>query len=143
MASEKKEDTHVYKKPTRGLSPKANRIVTLAFIAFVVICFIVRGFLGSGNQQQEEIYYSFRNESTLNSHFDKHGSEFTYENAYEYQDGANKVIHSPDALHKTEAEDGDDIYYIEETNEFVVLSTDGFIRTYFKPSDGIDYYNRQ
>ena len=31
----------------------------------------------------------------------------------------------------------------EETNEFVVVSTDGYIRTYFNPSDGIDYFNRQ
>ena len=46
-------------------------------------------------------------------------------------------------IHKLEAEDGDDVYYLEETNEFVIVSTDGYIRTYFKPSKGIDYYNRQ
>ena len=40
-------------------------------------------------------------------------------------------------------EDGDYIYYLESTNEFVVVSTDGYIRTYFKPTDGIDYFNRQ
>ena len=42
-----------------------------------------------------------------------------------------------------EKEDGDDVYYIQDTNEFVVVSTDGYIRTYFNPDDGIDYYNRQ
>jgi pyocin large subunit-like protein len=56
---------------------------------------------------------------------------------------ASAVINSPDALHKIEAEDGDSVFYIEETNELVILSTEGYIRTYFKPEDGIDYYNRQ
>ncbi|MCR4841125.1 MAG: hypothetical protein K5848_06245 [Lachnospiraceae bacterium] len=87
--------------------------------------------------------YSFRTLSQLNDHFDKHGDEFGYLSATQYQAGANAVINNPNSLHKTEAEDGDDIYYLEESNELVVLSTDGYIRTYFKPSAGIDYYNRQ
>ena len=53
------------------------------------------------------------------------------------------VINNPDALYKTEAEDGDGVYYLEATNEFVILSTDGYIRTYFRPNGGIDYFNRQ
>lgn len=36
-----------------------------------------------------------------------------------------------------------DVYYVESTNEFVIVSTDGYIRTYFKPDAGISYYNRQ
>ncbi len=90
-----------------------------------------------------EASYSFRSQSQLNDHFDKHGDEFDYSSAEEYEAGANAVINNPNSLHKTEAEDGDDIYYLEESNELVVLSTDGYIRTYFKPSAGIDYYNRQ
>ena len=35
------------------------------------------------------------------------------------------------ALHKTEAEDGDGVYYLESTNELVIVSTDGYIRTFF------------
>ena len=58
----------------------------------------------------------------------------------EYAEGANKVINNKNSLHKTEAEDGDDVYYLEETNEFVIVSTDGYIRTYFKPTQGIDYF---
>ncbi|MDE7327197.1 MAG: hypothetical protein K2N63_13140, partial [Lachnospiraceae bacterium] len=90
-----------------------------------------------------EILYEFRRESYLEQHFEKHGGEFDYATKEEYLEGANRVIQSPDALHKIEAEDGDDIYYLEETNEFVVVSTDGYIRTYFRPSAGINYYNRQ
>ena len=44
---------------------------------------------------------------------------------------------------KIQAEDGDDVYYVESTNEFVIVSTDGYIRTYFNPDAGITYYNRQ
>lgn len=93
--------------------------------------------------KQNYVVYTFRNRTLLEQHFSKHGSEFDYATAEEYEKGASDVINSDDALHKTEAEDGDGIYYIEDTNEFVVLSTDGYIRTYFKPNDKKDYYDRQ
>lgn len=93
------------------------------------------------------VEYHFRNEKLLNQHFEKHGSEFYddfgYQNAQEYEKGASDVINNPEALFKYEAEDGDGVYYIEQTNEFVILSTDGYIRTYFRPSGKIDYFNRQ
>ena len=90
-----------------------------------------------------EILYYFRRDEYLQQHFEKHGDEFDYETAEQYLEGANRVVQDPAALHKLEAEDGDDVYYLEETNEFVIASKDGYIRTYFKPSRGIDYYNRQ
>ena len=65
-----------------------------------------------------------------------------FEDAKSYEKAASDVINDPRALHKTEAEDGDDVYYIEETNDFVILSSDGYIRTYFWPNDGIKYYKR-
>ena len=93
------------------------------------------------------VEYHFRSAKLLNQHFEKHGAEFDgdfdYETAEEYEKGASDVINNSEALHKTEAEDGDGVYYIEATNEFVILSTDGYIRTYFRPNGGIDYYNRQ
>lgn len=93
------------------------------------------------------VEYHFRNEKLLNQHFEKHGSEFAvdfgYQTAEDYEKGASDVINNPEALFKTEAEDGDGVYYIEESNEFVILSTDGYIRTYFRPSGRIDYFNKQ
>lgn len=91
----------------------------------------------------QEKYYEFRKQQYLDEHFAKHGEEFDYGDAQEYLEGANRVINNPNSLYKTEAEDGDHIYYLESTNEFVVVSTDGYIRTYFRPSAGIDYFNRQ
>lgn len=90
-----------------------------------------------------EIVYEFRNDSLLDSHYEKHGIEMGFDSAEEYEAAANAVIADEDVLHKYEAEDGDSVYYLEETNEFVVVSTDGYLRTYFEPSGGIDYYNRQ
>lgn len=90
-----------------------------------------------------ERLYSFRNERLLNQHYEKHGIEMGFGTVEEYVAAANAVINHPDALHKLEAEDNDDVYFLEATNEFVVVSTDGYIRTYFIASGGIDYYNRQ
>lgn len=93
------------------------------------------------------VEYHFRNKKLLNQHFEKHGAEFAddfgYSTAADYEKGASDVINNSEALHKTEAEDGDGVYYIEDTNEFVILSKDGYIRTYFRPNGGLSYYNRQ
>lgn len=87
--------------------------------------------------------YYFRNKSLLNGHYDKHGREMGFKNAKEYEAAASAVINNPAALYKTEKEDGDHVFYIEATNEFVVLSKDGYIRTYFKPDGGKRYFDRQ
>ena len=96
--------------------------------------------------QQDEaqtVAYSFRNEELLQSHYEKHGVEMGFASAEEYEEAANKVVSNPDVLYKLESEDNDHVYYLEETNEFVVISTDGYIRTYFLPDRGIDYFNAQ
>ncbi len=86
---------------------------------------------------------TFRSQKLLDQHYDKHGIEMGFASAEEYELAAYKVTIHPDTLHKIESEDGDGVFYREETNEFVVVSQDGYIRTYFNPSAGIDYYNRQ
>ena len=93
--------------------------------------------------EKETITYCFRNTDLLDQHFEKHGKEMGFSTPEEYEAAASAVINNPDALYKTEAEDGDGVYYLESTNEFVVLSTDGYIRTYFNPGDGKAYFDRQ
>ena len=87
--------------------------------------------------------YKFRNRNLLDQHYEKHGRDMGFASAEEYEKAAAAVVNNPEALHKLEKEDGDDVYYVESTNEFVVVSTDGYIRTYFLPDRGIDYYNKQ
>ncbi len=86
---------------------------------------------------------SFRSDKLLEEHYNKHGVEMGFSSAKEYEAAAAAVVNSSEALHKTEAEDGDDVYYIEATNEFVVVSTDGYIRTYFLPDRGKAYFDKQ
>ena len=94
-------------------------------------------------QYVQEITYRFRNERLLNDHYEKHGIEMGFDSAESYEAAANEIINHPDTLHKIEEEDGDDVYYLEEKNGFVIVSIDGFIRTFFYPDDGLDYFNRQ
>lgn len=152
MAQDNKEPLN------KNLAGARNRITRIAAIIILVIAALSgkqlwtgnngSGSNGTGNSQYYEeeksnSSYQFRSDKYLSQHFKKHGSEFGYATEEEYLTGANRVISSKDALHKTEAEDGDDVYYLEASNEFVIVSVDGYIRTYFKPSGGIDYYNRQ
>lgn len=78
--------------------------------------------------------YHFRNEDLLESHYEKHGKEMGFSSSKEYEMSASDVVNNPESLHKTEKED---------TNEFVVVSTDGYIRTYFNPDSGKKYFDRQ
>ena len=88
-------------------------------------------------------YYSFANEYTLEQHYEKHGIEMGFDSAEDYEAAANDVIHDENALHKTEAEDGDDIYYLEDENYIVFVSGYGNIRTFFEPDAGKKYYDKQ
>lgn len=85
----------------------------------------------------------FRNDDLLVEHYEKHGKYMGYSSAQEYEKGAQRVISDPSSLKKIEREDGDRIYYLEDTNEIVFVSTEDIIRTYFNPNDGIRYFNRQ
>ncbi|MCR4815073.1 MAG: hypothetical protein K5879_09640 [Lachnospiraceae bacterium] len=97
----------------------------------------------TSGEETEASDLKFRKKKYLEEHYEKHGIEMGFSSPEEYLAAANKVLDNPNVLHKKEKEDNDDVYYLEESNEFVVVSADGFIRTYFNPSAGIDYFNRQ
>lgn len=90
----------------------------------------------------KQITYIFRTQDLYDQHYNKHGQEFGDITKEEYILLANELFTSEDALRKTEA-DGDLLFYDVESNTFGVLSEDGYIRTCFKPDDGIEYWNRQ
>lgn len=135
--------------------------ITLSSIAAILLLLVNSFFINNSNedsqsssgkaenqgkaieQSYEYAEYDFRSQEQLDSHYEKHGVEMGFVSADDYLQAARAVIGNPDSLHKIESEDGDDIYYLEDTNEFVIVSTDGYIRTYFNPSDGMDYFNRQ
>ena len=123
----------------------AALIVMLVLVVLVVFKDEVKEkiFPDDTAETNAEVDLAFRNQSLLNEHYDKHGADMGYTSAESYEAAACEVVNNRDSLHKTEAEDGDDVYYLESTNELVIVSKDGFIRTYFCPEDGIEYYNRQ
>lgn len=132
-----------------------NNLLRNVAMVIIIIMITVGSFFANRNDDREltstNIDYSdsittdisFRSEKLLNEHYQKHGIEMGFTSALEYEAAAGRVVENSKSLHKTEAEDGDDVYYLESTNELVIISTDGYIRTYFKPNDGIAYYNRQ
>ena len=86
---------------------------------------------------------SFRNTKLLQEHYEKHGIEMGFDSPEAYEEAAAAVVANPASLNKKEAEDNDDIYYLEDSNEIVFVSSDGYIRTYFCPNSGREYYDRQ
>lgn len=93
---------------------------------------------------EEKEWYTFRNKTRYDEHYEKHGAEFGSITKEEYLQLANDLIHSDSdrVLHKY-SEDGDYMYFDQDTGYFLVLSEDGYIRTFFIPTAGINYWNRQ
>lgn len=88
-----------------------------------------------------ESLLEFRTPEKLQEHFEKHGWETGCRTAEEYLAAANAVVANPASLHKLQREDGDDLYFLEDTGEFVVVSPAGYLRTYFLTDR--DYFDRQ
>lgn len=123
-----------------------KKIISLLLIVVMVFAFsacMEDGSTEDGSDNENYVTYEFRNDKLLDQHYEKHGIEMGFDDAESYEKAASDVINNPDALYKTEKEDGDGVYYVEDTNEFVILSGDGYIRTYFLPNAGKAYYDRQ
>ena len=146
----------------QGRNPQRNRklmwVFLVAAIFFLFMGLFGKDFLPKPPQTNEDgssavpaatevaaddEVYTFANEYALASHYEKHGIEMGFDSAEAYEEAANDVIHDDDALHKYEADDGDDIYYLEEENHIVFVSGYGDIRTFFEPDAGKAYYDRQ
>lgn len=89
--------------------------------------------------------YEFRTEDALESHYKKHKDEFGNITQDEYLAAANRIItsDSKDILHKYEKDDGDPMYFDKKTGALLIMSSDGFIRTFFIPEDGLEYWERK
>ena len=142
---ETKTSTEVKRRKGSLLSYVMTLIVMLVMVVLVYFGdeIKVKVFGDDTAVADTEATVTFRNETLLDDHFEKHGKEMGFKDAESYLEAACKVVENRKSLHKTEAEDGDDVYYLESTNEIVIVSSDGYIRTYFCPEDGIEYYNRQ
>jgi len=89
----------------------------------------------------------FRSQDRLDEHYQKHvvqQKEFGNITEDEYLALAQQLVGNPGSSVLTKKDsDGNTLFYDPDTNEFAVLSDDGYIRTFFKPSGGQSYYDKQ
>ena len=78
-------------------------------------------------------------------HWQKHGAEFPeFQNAKQYVEGAQSFINNSPAGTLTKVRpNGDTLFYNPATNTFGVQGANGAPRTIFKPSGGMNYWNKQ
>lgn len=86
--------------------------------------------------------YTFKNERLARQHYQKHGAELGYHSQEAYLNGARRTIASADL--KGYQLDGDIQYLNSSSCDYVVVSPQGYIRTYFRPSGDCEaYFKRQ
>jgi pyocin large subunit-like protein len=78
----------------------------------------------------------------LEQHFAKHGAEMGFATKEDYLRAAQALVCGGPGV-ETFQRGGNTLFFKESTDEFAVLSERGVIRTYFKPSDGRRYWERQ
>lgn len=90
---------------------------------------------------------NFRTAKQLDEHYEKHvliQKEFGPITKEAYLRGAQKlyseIADGTNILTKTRLSDKATLIYKPSTNEFLAVSSDGYIKTYFKPKDGIKYW---
>jgi len=75
-------------------------------------------------------------------HFIRHGEELGYDDIDEYSSAAVRFAQSKEkGILSFKLKDGTIVKYNPRTNEFIIISGNGKIVTYFKPDDGKDYYD--
>lgn len=81
----------------------------------------------------------FRDAGSLADHFLKHGGDFGAANETEYELFADTFLGSPldPTVQEGLRKNGDTLRYNAATQEFGILSRDGFIKTYYKPKPSI------
>ena len=88
---------------------------------------------------------NFVSDTLLQSHYEKHIKEFDGISVQEYLKRANILADAPlsDDVVQLTRSDGSTSKYCYSTNEFVVVTAEGDIRTYFKPENKGAYWDEE
>ena len=144
------------------LPPGANPGMVLAGAAVRALARVVPGYVPSnatlssedggdannGDADRSKFWSSTKNKTSVENaygHSTKHGDEFPEnQNSVQYVQAAQSFVNSPPegTLIKTRP-NGDTLYYDPATNTFASKTKDGAPKTMFKPSAGMDYWNKQ
>jgi filamentous hemagglutinin len=84
-------------------------------------------------------------EDNARHHWRKHGDQFPqFATEQAYVAGAHAFIdHPPPGTLTKERDNGDRLYFDPASGAFAVRASNGAPRTFFKPDNGMDYWNRQ
>jgi pyocin large subunit-like protein len=87
----------------------------------------------------------FASRQKLIDHYKKHGREFGSITLEQYLRGAQELRDRPagGAVLENARPDGSVTRFDRASGDFVAFNRDGVIRTYFRPTDGEAYYQRQ
>ena len=108
-----------------------------------------KGSIESGKSAIIKIYNNplreFTSEQVFQKHYDKHRHEFGEISMQSYLKLANALADAPlsDDIVQLIRSDGSISKYCFSTNEFVVVTADGNIRTYFKPETKEAYWDEE
>jgi len=85
------------------------------------------------------------NRNNAEEHWQKHGRDFPeFHSAEDYEQGALRFVTNPPPGTLTKSrENGDTLFYDPATNTFAVKDRSGEPRTFFRPSSGRAYWDRQ
>jgi len=88
---------------------------------------------------------SWGNPNTLQEHFENHGADFGATSPEDYANKANEFLTRAQNENLPMVEGGDGVIraYDPETNAFGSYNPDGTTKTFFKPPEGAEYFQRQ
>lgn len=97
------------------------------------------------SSQEVEQDYGFSSYEELREHYSKHGNEFGSITQDEYLRRAKALRDAPVGGNVLQIirSDGRRTRFDRDTGNFLVFVSDGTIITFFRPSDGERYFNRQ
>lgn len=84
------------------------------------------------------------NRSTLADHYYRHGSQVGSNSKESYEAHAVKFANTVDRKNSVSYKDkrGTTYKYNVKNNTFAIITKKGIVITYFKPTEGQDYYNK-
>ena len=121
---------YVYQDPSGYQSVPQDLIETLLHV--------LKQILGQ-KQDEDSDQHKFKEGDYLRDHFERHGADFGSKDAKSYERRASNFYSDPNALAKM-SRDGVIRLYDPTSNTFGSYNADGTIRTFFKPTDGLDFW---
>jgi pyocin large subunit-like protein len=85
------------------------------------------------------------NRSTVSNHFDEHGKQMNTDSEKSYVSHAVKFANTVDRVNNESFIDkkGSTHKFNKKTGEYAIITKDGYVVTYYKPTDGYEYFKNQ